>query len=184
MAFQPAKDKGGYSPKGGGIIKIKEVNDDGSDFTTPGTIYDIGYLQETTISDNTPMTDIFDESGSSVVVEEGNRVVTVSGVLLQRDKAILDMAKECRGKFYALYKDNGVVNGKNQEIFYAIGKIDPSFEVKLQGGTTPFKYTALKTASTITIAAASLTATLWGAHTSATVTIPAEDFYLIVETNL
>lgn len=184
MAFTPAKDKGGFNPKGGGIIRIKEVNDDGSDLTTPGTIYDLGYLQETTFRDMTPTTEFKDEAGDTVQTIEGDRSVQVEGTLMQRDKLTLDIAKECRGKFYALLKDNGVVNGKYQEIFYAVGKIDPAFEVKLQGGTTPFKFTATKIASAVTIASASLAASFWNARTSATVTIPANDYYLIIETQV
>jgi hypothetical protein len=184
MAWTPAKDKGAYASKGGGIIKIKEVNDDGSDLTTPGTIYDVGYLQETNFSDNTPTTPIKDEHGDTIVNEEGDRDVIVSGVLMQRDKLTLDMAKECRGKFYALMKYNGIINGKYQEIFYAVGQIDPSFDVKLQGGTTPFKFTATKVNSAITIASASLTASFWNTKTSTTVTIAADDYYTIVETTV
>lgn len=184
MAWTPAKDKGGFNPKGGGVIKIKEVNDDGSDLSTPGTIYDIGYLQETTFTDNTPVTEFKDEHGDTIQTIDGDRSVTVSGVLMQRDKATLDMAKETRGKFYALYKYNDIVNGKYQEMFYAVGKIDPAIEVKLQGGTIPFKFTATKVNSTITIAAASLTASGWNAKTSTTVTIAADDYYTIVETSV
>lgn len=184
MAFAPAKNKGGFNPKGGGVIKIKEVNDDGSDLTTPGTICDLGYLQETTFSDNTPTTEFKDEHGDTIQTIDGDRSVLVQGVLMQRDKATLDIAKETRNKFYALYKYNDIVDGKYQEVFYAVGKIDPSFEVKLQGGTTPFKFTATKVNSTITIASASLTASFWNTKTSATVTIAADDYYTIVETTV
>ena len=190
MAFTPAKDRGGFNPKGGAVIRIKEVNDDGTDFTTASSVYDVGYLQETTISDNTPTTEFKDEAGDTVQTIEGDRSVTVQGVLMQRDKATLDIAKECRGKFYALYKYNGVVNGKHQEMFYGCGKIDPSFEVKLQGGTTPFKFTATKLNSAVTIAASVVCAApadgagAWGAYVTATVTIAAGDYYTIVETTV
>jgi len=190
MAFTPAKDKGGFNPKGGAIIRIKEVNDDGTDFTTASSVYDIGYLQETTILDNTPTTEFKDEAGDTVQTIEGDRSVTVQGVLMQRDKATLDIAKECRGKFYFLYKYNGIVNGKHQEMFYGCGKIYPSFEVKLQGGTTPFKFTATKLNSAISIAATIATAVITAGagaletRQTATITIAAGDYYTIVETTV
>ena len=182
--WAPARDRGAFSPKGGGIIKVKEVNDDGTDLSTPSTIYDLGFLQETTFADSTPTDQFKDEAGDTVQTIEGDRSVTVVGTLMQRDKAILDMAKECRGKFYAMYKYNGIVNGKHQEVFFGIGKVDPAFEVKLQGGTVPFKFTAMKTPAAIVIASASLTASFWNTKTTTTVTIPVDDYYLICETTV
>jgi len=190
MSLTPARDRGAFAPKGGGIIRIKEVNDDATDLTTTASVYDIGFLQETTIKDMTALTEVKDEAGDTVQTIEDDRSVSVEVVLMQRDKTTLDIAKEARGKFFALYKYNGIVNGKHQEIFYGLGKIDPSFEVKLAGGTVPFKFTAIKLPSTITIpatvacAAPTGGAGAWGAYTSATVTIAKDDYYAIIESTV
>ena len=191
MAFTPVRDAGSIQTKGGGIIRIKEVSDSGAELgTVASSVYDLGYLQETTFRDSTPTTAIFDETGDQVQTEEGQREVVVEGVLQQTDKAALDIAKEARGKFFALYKYNGVKNGKHQEVFFGLGKIDPAFEVKYMGGTTPFKFTAMKLSSAVTIAATLASAAptagggSWGSYTSVTVTIAAADYYTIVETSV
>jgi len=188
MAFTPVRDKTAISSKGGGVIRIKEVNSDGSDLTTTASVYDLGFLEETTYLDKTEEILKRDETAEVIDREEGNRDVIVQGTLMQNDKLTLDMAKETRGKYYAMLKQNGKTKGKQQEVFYGVGIIDPSFEVKFVGGTTPFKYTALKLASTVTIAATVASAGptagagAWGAYTTATVTIAALDYYTIVET--
>lgn len=190
MAYTPAKDRGAIATKGGGTIRIKEVNDDGSDLSTTASVYDIGYLQETTFRDNTTETIINDETGDQVQVEQENRDVSIEGILQQSDKLTLDIAKETRGKYYALYKYNGVKNGKHQEVFFGLGRINPSFEVKYMGGTTPFKFTATKLISAVSIAASVASASptagagSWGSYTSATVSIAAGDYYTIVETTV
>lgn len=150
----------------------------------------MGFLEETTIRDKTEEIVKKDETGDTSAIEEGNREVVVEGVLQQTDKATLDIAKECRGKYYALYKYNGKKNGKHQEIFYGVGRIDPSFEVKYMGGTTPFKYTPTKLISAVTIAATVVCAAptggagAWGAYVTASVSIAAGDYYTIVETTV
>ena len=189
MAFAPVRDRGAIATKGGGIIKIKEVLEDGADLSTTAQVYDLGYLQETTFRDNTTETIINDETGDQVAAVEEKREVGVEGVLQQSDKTILDIAKETRGKFYALYKYNGVRNGKHQEVFFGVGKINPSFEVKYAGGTVPFKFTAMKTASAVTISTALVTAAItttggWGAYATASIAVSVGDYYTIVETSI
>lgn len=182
MAWTPAKNKGAVNSKGGAVIKIKEVNDDGSDLSTPGTIYDIGYIKESGFKDVTSNEIKKDEAGDTIRKIDTDREVIIEGVLMQSDKSTLDLAKEVRGKFYALLKQNGLKDGKQQEVFFGVGEIDPNFDVKYPGGETPFRFVASKVNSTLTIAAASLTATLWNAFSSATVTIAKDDYYTIVET--
>ena len=187
MAFAPVRDRGAIATKGGGIIKIKEVLEDGADLSTTASVYDLGYLQETTFRDNTPETPINDETGDQVQTDIGNREVMVEGVLQQSDKNILDIAKETRGKVYALYKYNGVKNGKHQEVWFGVGKINPSFEVKYAGGTVPFKFTAMKNPSAITLASGVGSGPIatpgnWGGYASGAITISANGYYEIVET--
>lgn len=188
MAFTPARDKTAVSATGGGIIRIKEVQSDGSDLTTTASVYDLGYLEETTYQDKTEEILKRDETADVFDRELGNRDVIVQGTLMQTDKATLDIAKETRGKYYAMLKYNGKVKGKHQEIFFGVGIIDPSIEVKYVGGTIPFKYQALKLGSTITIAATVASAApiggagAWGSYTSASVVIAKDDYYTVVET--
>jgi len=175
------RDKGGYSPKGGGVIKIVEVTDAGV-LVTPTTYYDIGYIQESEFKDLTPSDTVKDEAGDTVQTTDGDREVTVNATLMQSDGDVLALAKSVRNKYYALYKYNGVVNGKYQEVFFACGKITPQLDLKKPGGTVPFEYKATSIASAITITAGEMTAGAWGAKTTVACTISADDYYTIVET--
>lgn len=180
MALSISRDRGAIHSKGGGIIKVKQVLEDGSDLTVTASVVDIGYIQDSEFNDATPLTDVKDETGATVTQEEGDREVSVKATLMQSDSEVIDLAKQVRGNFYLLYKYNGLVDGKHQEIFFGVGKITPQVNLKFTGGRIPFEYKASKLASTLTVSTASLAAL--GAHATQTVTIAADDLYTVVET--
>lgn len=192
MAFTPTRDSGAYASKGGGIIKIHEVTDTGAELASPDGYHDLGFLNSSGFEDTTPQTGVFDEAGSQYATEEGDRAINITGVFGQRQKALLDIAKQTRGKFYLLYKHQGNVDGKAQEVF-AFVKITPQFNIGLPGGTMPFEAKAIKNTAAITISTASLAATGtlgWSAVGTATVTIAAVNttgstgYYEIIETTI
>lgn len=185
MALSITKLKSGINTKGGGVIRVKEVNEDGS--TISGApVVDLGYLKDTNLSDKTPSEDIKDETGLTITQELGDREVMVSGTFMQSNKEVLDIAEECRGKFYSLYRLNSRPGSLTaQEIFYGVGTITPQFEVKFPGGEIPFEYKAGALQSAVSISGTALTSSPtagFGAYTSSTVTIPANKFYKVVET--
>jgi hypothetical protein len=189
--WSPAKDKGGIRKFGGGVIRLREVSDDGQTISATDTVYhDIGYLASTKFRDFTPLEDIADETGSVVASEEGQREVKLTGVLMQTDKEAFDIAKDTRRKFYRVYLYEGIVNNKHKEYFFGICRIAPMVDVDFPGGRTPFEISILRNTLLVTLSNAELNTIKIGgdaypktAHSgSETIVIPADDFYLIVET--
>lgn len=189
MAWSPVKDKGAIKKFGGGVIRIREVSDDGATISTTDTAYhDIGYIQSHKFQDNTPFEDIYDETGGQVASDEGNRVVKITGTLMQTDMETLDVAKDTRGLFYRAYVYNGIINGKHQEIFCGICRVSPMVDIDYPGARPTFEISVLKNDAAITIATAELATIAVSADaypkraTSTTLAIAANEFYTIVET--
>lgn len=180
MALATTRDKGAVHSKGGGIIKVKQVLEDGADLTVTASVIDLGYIQDSEFNDATPLTDVKDETGATVTQEEGDREVSIKATLMQSDAKVIDVAKQVRGNFYLLYKYNGLVDGKHQEMFFGVGKITPQVNLKFTGGRVPFEYKSSKLASTMVISTAALAAI--GAHATQSVSIAADDYYTVVET--
>lgn len=180
MALNITRDKGEVHSKGGGTIKVQEVLETGADLTPRAVVVDLGYLQDSEFEDGTPSEDVKDETGNVVTQELGDRSVFVKGTLMQSGAGVLGIAKEVRGKFYRLYKYNGAPDGTNQEMFFAVGKITPSVNIKFAGGRVPFEYKASENASAVTIDSTGLS--LIGAYTSSPVTISAKGYYEIAST--
>lgn len=180
MSLNITRDKGEIHSKGGGIIKIQEVLESGADTSPRATVIDLGYIQESSFKDDTPLEDVKDETGNTVTQEEGDREVMISCTLMQSGAGALSIPKEVRGKFYRLYKYNGEVDNKNQEMFFAVGKITPKTELSFSGGRIPFEYKSSSVASTVTIDSTGVS--LIGAYATAPVAIASGDYYTIVET--
>lgn len=185
MALSITKLKSGINTKGGGVIRVVERNEDGT-VIAGAPVIDLGYLKDVTLSDKTPSENLKDETGLTITQELGDREVMVSGTFMQSNKEILDIAEECRGKYYSLYRLNSRPGSTTaQEIFYAVGTITPQFEIKFPGGELPFEYKASAVQSAVSISGTALTSSPsagFGAYTSTTVTIPANRFYKVVET--
>jgi hypothetical protein len=150
MALTTVRNRKAYSSKGGASLKLQEVTESGA-LVGNDTPHDLGGILSSKMHDKTPVKNINEEDGNTFQIEQGERDVVVTGVLLQRDKPILDIAEEVRGKFYRLTKYNGVVNSKHQFIIFGIGRVTPQFEIDLPGGTCPFEYRAIKCNSNIII---------------------------------
>lgn len=185
MALSIARIKTGINTKHGGIIKVREINEDGS-FITGAPVIDIGYLKEVGGSDKTPSEDLKDVTGNTVTQELGDREVMVTGVMMQTDDAVLDIAEECRGKFYSLYTQLARPGSASaQEMFFGVGTITPQFDFKFPGGENPFEYKSSVAPNAISITGANLTGSGtagFAAYTSSTVTIPAGKYYKKVTT--
>jgi hypothetical protein len=178
MSLTITRTKGEVHSKGGGIIKVQEVNESGSDLSPRAQVIDLGYLQDSEFNDATPLTDVPDETGAIINQEEGIRTVYVKCTLMQSGKGILNIPKECRNKFFRLYKYNGQPDGINQEMFFGIGKIKPAANLKFSGGRVPFEYMCSQAPSTITIDSTGLA--MFNAFTTGSVVIASGDYYTVV----
>lgn len=187
MALSISKLKTGINTKHGGVIKVREVNEDGTSIVG-APVVDIGYLKEVGFSDKTPSDDVKDVSGQAITQELGDREVMVTGTLMQSNKEVLDIAEECRGKYYSLYTQNSRPGSLTaQEVFFAVGTITPQVELKFAGGEIPFEYKASAVQSAISISGASLTGSGtagFASYTTTTVTIPVNKYYKVVETSV
>jgi len=175
------KDKGAVVTKGGGNVWYKEVNDDGSDLGTPDSFADLGYIESWDLQDDTEREETYDEAGELVKSEEMDRTIKITGNLMQSDKATLDFLKETvRGNFYAVYRYEGIVNGKYQEALFGICQFKPM--VGLASGTKrpPIEITVLKNESALTSVDIS---GVTGNHAS-TITVPAGEYYAFAETSV
>lgn len=189
MTWSPVKDKGAIKKFGGGVIRIREVSDDGVTISAVDTAYhDLGHIISHKFQDITPLEDIFDEAGNQVASDEGNRVVKITGILMQTDKETFDIAKDTRGNFYRVYVYNGIVNGKYQEDFCGICKITPMVDVDYPGARPTFEISVLKNDAALTIGTTELgtiaisTDGYPKCSTTVTQIIAAADFYTKVET--
>jgi hypothetical protein len=185
MALSIARTKAGVNQKHGGIIKVQEKNEDGT-FVTGAPVIDLGYLKEVSLSDKTPSEDVKDVTGNTVTQELGDREVLITGTLMQTDDAVLDIAEECRGKYYALYTQLARPGSASaQEFFVGVGTITPQFDIKFPGGENTFEYKASTLPNAISITGANLTGSGtagFAAYASPTVTIPAGKYYKKVTT--
>jgi hypothetical protein len=187
LTLTNSKAPGLIHTKGGNIFKVREVTDTGAELAVPDTAHDIGYLKETTFADKTPKETLFSENGKPATIEEGNREITVQGIMMQSGSANLTFANQARGNFYQGYKYNGIVkygaSAYHQEVFCGVGIITPEMELKFPGGEIPFEYSMVENTSAITIPTATVTgATGYGAYFQSSVTIPAGEIWVVKET--
>lgn len=152
-----AKDKGSIKKFSGGVLKILLGTDSGPATTKVSADWlDMGYVQESKLSDSTDIELIYDETGSQVASLEANRVIKFTGLLMQTDKDLIDYLKETvRNNYFAVYHYQGVVNGNHQEMVYPICTIKPMVEVASGTKRIPFEITVLKNEAAISFSKAS-----------------------------
>lgn len=139
-----------------------------------------GYVESSTLNDNTEIEDIKDETGSVVDSDEVERVVKFTGVLMQSDKETLDFFRNTvREKYYMVYRDAGEVDGQQQEHIFGICTIKPMIEVETGRKRIPFEITVLKNASAIAYGGTDVALPTVATVTSGT--IPAGEYYSIEE---
>jgi hypothetical protein len=172
------KNAGAIKKWSGGEMWIKQVNADGTDLASPDSFRSLGYIEQGKFSDITETEDYPDETGEIIASVENTRTVTIEALFMQSSKEILDfVGDECRNKFYALYRYEGIVAQKHQELFFPLVKVTP--QIQLEAGTKrpPFKATALKAPAAI-----SLVVTAIPAKAEGPIAIAKDKYYSIVET--
>jgi len=177
------KDKGAITKYGGGVLKVKEVNDDGSDITPAGTVQDLGYVDEISVKRNESSREkIYDETGKLVKVNRGTIDEGLTGFYLQSNKDLTDFLDAAVSGYYQLYykmSPTGDVNGKTQELFVGIAQISSAYEIKAKSRKPALEIDFLPCESAVTIDTTALTA--YGAEASTEVTIAAGTNKTIVE---
>jgi len=170
------RDKSAIKKFGGGKIYVMEVNEDGTPLASPDTFTDIGYVQESTLADNTDKEEERDESNAVVATSDTNRSVIFSGLLMQSDIETLDFLRRgCRSKFYTVYYLSAVaIQGEQQDVAFGICEVTPKMELASGTRRPPFEITVLKNEAEITVTAPAVSAT-------PSIVIPAGDYYEIAQ---
>jgi hypothetical protein len=172
------KDKGFIKKFGGGELWYQACGDDGTP-TAANAWVTFGYIGESKLSDVTESEGVFDETGNQVTSLEANRVVKFSGLFMQTGKDHIDFLKETvRGKYFNIYHDGGIINGKQQEIVYGICTIKPMVEIATGTKRIPFEFTVLKNEAAI----GAIVMTAITNHKLADPTIPLGEYYIVTET--
>ena len=176
MATTIARDKSAIKKYGGGKIYVMEVEEDGTPLGTPDTFTDIGYVQESTISDETEKEEERDESNAVVSTSDTNRTILFSGLLMQSDDETLNFLRRgCRDKFYQVYYLSAEsIQSEQQDVAFGICQITPKMELVSGTRRPPFEITVLVNEAEITVTAPTVSA-------SASIVIPAGDYYEIVQ---
>jgi hypothetical protein len=163
----------------GNNMQYQEVKDTGAPLDVADTWHVLGYIGEAEFADVTSIEKVTNETGKLTRILENDRDVSVKGNLQQSDKDTIDfLTNGCRGKFFRVYRDEGIVDGKHQEYFLGICQFTPQATIKSGTKRPPFEITVIENEAAITIAADKLPT---GAHCSAEVTIAAGAYYYISE---
>lgn len=174
-----SRNIGAIQSKGSQRLWFKEVTSAGADLSTPDTWHDFPIIKESTLSDETAQVETTDE-GQNTYTTDGVRTVSLSGVILQRDKDTLDMAvKNYRGKYLQIIKENSVdaVDGQYPYTVYGVCKMTPTVELQLPGGEPTFEFIPQPNTATITVNLASTGITNAAITLAGTATIAPYSYY-------
>jgi hypothetical protein len=153
----PTKNAGNIRVRGGGVLKILLVTSTGPAGTEVAADWiDLGYIETNGVTDQMDEEEYQDETGDVVQTDFSNRVVKLSGNLMQSDLDLITYLKETvRDNYFSIYwLSDKNINNKRQELVFPICKISPGFELVSGTKRPPFNATVLKNASAINYDAA------------------------------
>lgn len=168
------KKPGAVIKLGGGDLQFKVVADNNQATLDVNTgMSNFGYLQESTLTDQESNPDILrDETGAIVGILDGDITVEFTGLFMQTDKDLIDQIKALRGQFICLkYTMGKIVDAgvtKTQTLVIPCCKVVRNLEVKTGTKRPPFRFIALPVRQNCVVS-------------NPSVTVPANDFYQIVE---
>ena len=125
-----AKSRLKTNVRGGGLLKIRELNPSPSD-----TWLDVGYLGGTDLDDAHDMIVSKDERGLVIDFLSGGEEPVLKSVLKQSGIDEITLVKLCAGKYYEGYYKAVTAEGKIQELEIPICKIKPGPVLKFAGAT-------------------------------------------------
>ena len=174
------KKRGAIAPFFGGSLFIYPItNPDSISITTAATWATLSHLEKAAPVSDIPFNPEYSEQGKKIIALEGEENMYIDGIFKQRDKDLLDFLGEtCRNKYYAVYRDLGIVDGKHQELFMPLCKFKPGFDLGSKPPKPPFRIEVLNAGVAVSIIQAGMPV---GAHATA-VTIPINQLYKIEET--
>jgi len=177
------RNKGAIRDKAGSnSIIVYEVDDTTFAMASTFASFNIGEISKIDMKQASSNTQ-YPNEGGKISMTEYSEEITVSGILMQCDKALIDfLGTDVKTKTYGMLRTNLDIDGKKQEWFFGGGKITPQWQVSSPGGVTsmPFEYTALDNSSAVTLSTTALTSI--GAYTTSAVTIAVNTVFEIVET--
>ncbi len=165
----------------GNNLWYKEVNEDGTDLSSPDTFKNIGHLVDGKLVREPSYETVKADHGQVVVELLDEDTPTISGNLLQSDKSILDFLGEgCRGKFYRIVLDLGRVGGKRQALICGVAQFTSKVELSANSRRPPYEIKVRRNENAITeTASGNLDALV--AQITSNITIGAEQYYYIFE---
>lgn len=175
------KKRGAIKPFFGGNLLIYPIsNPDSISISTAVNWVALSHLERAVPVIDIPMNPEYNEKGKKIIALEGEENGYIDGIFKQRDKDLLDfLGNGCRDKYYAVYRDLGIVDGKHQDLFIPLCKFKPGFDLGSNPPKPPFRIEILNAGAAVTILQAGLPT---AAHTTTTVTVALGTLYEIVET--
>lgn len=122
-----SKDRRQISVKGGGVIKLRELDPTPSD-----TFVDLGFIAETELQDLYTMIDSIDDAGHFIDTKEAGQKVVLKTKLKQTAKEQIDFQRLAAGKYHEVYFPVTLNNGKIQEYSLPLCRIKPGASLMFQ----------------------------------------------------
>lgn len=131
-----AKNRRLISVKGGGLLKVRELD------PTPTTSFtDLGYLGESKLSDTYNVVESKDDAGHFIDAKEAGEMVKFESSLLQTSKTEIDFMKNAADKYFEAYYQVKLNNGSYQEYLFPVCRITPGAEMEFKAGERRIKIT-------------------------------------------
>lgn len=164
----------------GNNLYYKEVKETGLDLDTPDTWHPLGHLDAGSFVRKPVYDKIKAEHGQKIknLLDEDTPIM--SGNCLQSDKetaAFLSVG--CRDKYFAILRDLGTVNGKQQAIVAPICEFTPQIELVAGTRKPPYEIEVIKNSAAITVPTTELAPLI--PAIDANITIGAGDYYYMFQ---
>src|SRR5574343_271914 len=144
------RSSGGIRSLGSGKAWYYECDSSG---TPTGALQKLPLIIDSTLNDETAVTEVQDEGGNTYT-SDGTRKVTLSLTAMQRDAESINLAVQTlRGKYVTILKElaEDTVNGKYQMLVAAIAKPTAKLNFKLPDGKVAYEFTLQNNLSTISV---------------------------------
>lgn len=121
-----ARDTTWISKKGSGFAAIQEVEANGDDLATPGTVYNFGPIKKSVYSRKPTLEKDSDQGGRSYTVGTTTEA-TMTMKIMQRDTVHLNLDTSLEDVHVRIYQEltDGVIDGKIQVLIVANAVIQP-----------------------------------------------------------
>ena len=179
------KNAGAITKLGGGLMYVKKVSNTGG-AVAGATWLQMPYMEQSSFKGEGNSEDFKDETGNTVASVETDYGEKFSGIFMQCDKETLDFLSShgsysttgTKGNYFQIIAKRGTVDGKTQEVAFAICKFKRGFDDTTGTRRPPFEITVLQNTSGSPITVTPPT----GVFTGSSFSIPNNEYHHIVET--